>query len=114
MIELTERNLQSHLDDQANGGDSGLPDRLFLFVYTPFCGTCAAARKMLDILKVMRPELPLYAANVNFLPKLVQAWEISSVPCLLRLRGKEPAVRLYAMQSIDHLFRFLISETPDS
>ncbi|MDF2814986.1 MAG: hypothetical protein K0Q81_1186, partial [Paenibacillus sp.] len=26
MIELTERNLQSHLDDQANGGDSGLPD----------------------------------------------------------------------------------------
>lgn len=112
MIELTESKLQNHL--QGKGSDSSLPEQLFLFVYTPFCGTCGAARKMLDILKEMRPELPLYAANVNFLPRLVQAWEISSVPCLIRLEDREPAARLYAMQSIDHVFRFLISESPNS
>jgi thioredoxin-like negative regulator of GroEL len=65
---------------------------------------------MLDILQQMRPELPLYAVNVNFLPQLVQAWEITSVPCLMKLHDGQSDDRLYAMQSIDNLYRFLVQE----
>lgn len=100
MIDLTERQLL----------DLELPGTLYVFIYTPFCGTCATARRMLDILELMRPGLPLYEANINFLPKLTQSWEITSVPCLLRLKRGKPEARMYAMQSIDHVFRFIVPE----
>lgn len=98
MTELTERQLLN----------LELPGTLYLFIYTPLCGTCAAARRMLDILEQMRPGLPLFTANINFLSKLTQQWEITSVPCLLRIQRGKPVDRLYAMKSIDHVFRFIV------
>lgn len=100
MKELTERQL---LQLEA-------PETLILFIYTPFCGTCAAARRMLNILEQMRPDVLLYEANINFLPQLTRRWEITSVPCLLLLKRGQPADRLYAMKSIDHVYRFLFPE----
>jgi thioredoxin-like negative regulator of GroEL len=78
-----------------------------VFVYTPFCGTCKVAARMLDIIAAAHPELPLDRININFIPGLAERWTIESVPCLLLLEGDRPTARLYAFRSIQHVYRFL-------
>lgn len=56
-----------------------------LFVHTPLCGTCQAARKMLEVVAELIPEWTVVAANLNFMPGLAERWRIESVPCLLAL-----------------------------
>jgi hypothetical protein len=56
-----------------------------LFVHTPLCGTCRAARTMLEVVAAMMPAWTVVAANLNFMPGLAERWRIGSVPCLLAL-----------------------------
>ncbi|WP_127584498.1 thioredoxin family protein [Paenibacillus koleovorans] len=98
MIELTESELLERITEEK---------RLFVFIYTPFCGTCGVARRMLEVLEQMRPNMPLAAANILYMPRLTEQWQITSVPCLLKLEDGVPINRLYAMQAIDHVFRFM-------
>src|SRR5690349_21730849 len=59
------------------------PAPFALFVHTPLCGTCGAARRMLEVAAALVPELPLTGANLNAMPELAQQFRIESVPCLL-------------------------------
>lgn len=78
-----------------------------LFVYTPLCGTCQLAGRMLEIVETMLPDLPLYKINLNFSPELGQHWRLRSVPCLVLLEAGQ-AVRIeYKMASVDHLYLLL-------
>ncbi|MDO7904929.1 thioredoxin family protein [Paenibacillus sp. JX-17] len=78
--------------------------RLALFVYTPMCGTCAAARRMLEVAEQLVPENTLYSVNINRIPEQVQEYRISSVPALLLFDGEaaEPKA-VYKMGSVEHL-----------
>ncbi|WNQ09115.1 thioredoxin family protein [Paenibacillus aurantius] len=78
-----------------------------VFFYTPLCGTCKLAERMLGIVEVMLDRLPLSKANVNFLPERAAQWEITSIPCLVVLKEGKPVHKLYAMHSVDDLYRFL-------
>lgn len=78
--------------------------RLAVLVYTPMCGTCAVAKKMLEIVGHMLQEDIIVQSNINTIPDLVQKYRISSVPALLLFNGEtsEPKV-IYKMESVQNL-----------
>jgi thioredoxin-like negative regulator of GroEL len=75
--------------------------------YTPFCGTCQIAERMLEIVHAAGVNVKLYKANINFTPKLRDEWQISSVPCLVLLQDGKPLRLEYAMRSVDHIYNLL-------
>jgi thioredoxin-like negative regulator of GroEL len=99
MIEWSQKELSEH----AEQADSAFA----VFLYTPLCGTCKLAERMLDIIMTMQPTLPLYKSNLNFLPSISQDWKIQSVPCLLIVEAGKAKRMIYRMQAVDELYRQL-------
>lgn len=79
-------------------------DSIFLYLYTPFCGTCQVAGKMLEIVSAMLPELNWGKCNLNYLPQHALQWEIESVPCLVILKNGSIEEKIYAFQSVPFLY----------
>jgi thiol-disulfide isomerase/thioredoxin len=75
-----------------------------VFLYTPFCGTCKLTERMLSIILTMEPGLPIFKSNVNFLPQIIQDWQITSVPCIVIIEVGKDMKRIYNMKSVDHLY----------
>lgn len=78
-----------------------------IYFYTPMCGTCGIAEKMLSVIEAASPKLPLYKCNINFAPTLAQAWQITSVPCLALITEEAQVHKLYAMRSVPDLYTAL-------
>ncbi|WP_273369092.1 thioredoxin family protein [Alicyclobacillus herbarius] len=84
-----------------------------LFLHTPLCGTCQLARKMVNIACEALPNKPtVYGCNLNLIPHLAQAWQVTSVPCLLFWSHGKPEDRVYAFHSVmwvvENLHRWLL------
>lgn len=83
---------------------------LVVFLYTPLCGTCKAARRMLEVAEhLLPPGLRVAEGNVNLLPQLVQTLKVSSVPALLavhRDRSAGPEI-LYSFGSVERVLAFI-------
>ena len=79
-----------------------------VFLYTPFCGTCKVTERMLEIIMTMRPSLPLYKSNINFLPQISREWQVASVPCIAIFEQGQDKQLIYRMQSVDELYRKLL------
>ncbi|MBB4826475.1 thioredoxin-like negative regulator of GroEL [Sporosarcina luteola] len=82
------------------------PDAAF-YLYTPLCGTCAVASKMLEVIAELKPELPLGKADLNFVESMAVDYEIESVPCLLVQKKGELSHKIYAFQSVPYLLEKL-------
>ncbi|MNI11479.1 Thioredoxin [compost metagenome] len=83
-------------------------DRSFaVLLYTPFCGTCKLTERMLDIVLVTDPAIPLYKSNINFMPIISRDWQITSVPCIVIIHDDQTKEFLYSMKSIDELYKKL-------
>lgn len=110
MIAVTERELIERLEWQERlvQRDKHHPP-MIVFFYTPLCGTCGAARKMLDVTEQLLPDGTLLEADVNFMPAVVQRYQIRSVPAILALTGKpEDSPRiLYRMSSVQDILTFI-------
>jgi len=106
MIEMNEGELLELLARE------GKP--LAVFFYTPLCGTCKAARRMLEIAAHMLPaDLDVVTCNVNFMPGIVRKFHISSVPALLVApadRKTTPDIH-YAMVSVERVLEYIRSVT---
>ena len=74
-----------------------------LYLYTPMCGTCQVAAKMMSVVKEIRQETVFVQTNINFAEDLVQQYQIESVPCLLLFKRGIMAKKLYAFQSVPYL-----------
>lgn len=87
---------------------------LVVFLYTPLCGTCKAARRMIEVAEHMLPsQLQIVAANVNMMPNIVSKYRISSVPALFILSGDrkvDPDV-YYSMVSVERVLEYIRSVT---
>lgn len=77
------------------------------YLFTPMCGTCAVASKMLTVIEAMRPELPIGKADLNYVQEIAIEYEVESVPCLLIQRKGEPIEKIYAFQSVPYLLEKL-------
>ncbi|KXH79251.1 thioredoxin family protein [Sporosarcina sp. HYO08] len=73
------------------------------YLYTPICGTCAVASKMMEVVQAMRPNLPIGKADINYEQELAIDYEIESVPCLLIQKNGIIRHKVYAFQSVPHL-----------
>ncbi|KIY23277.1 MULTISPECIES: thioredoxin family protein [Mesobacillus] len=79
----------------------------YLYFYTPICGTCQLASKMLTVIEQLLPELRSGKADLNFLPEMAERFEIESVPCLILIKNGEVQEKIYAFQSVPYLFEKL-------
>ena len=80
-----------------------------LFVYTPLCGTCKLAKRMLTVVEAALPTARVYQLDVNLSVQVAKHWQISSVPALLLFVGGELKERHYALQSVGYLYDILRS-----
>lgn len=78
-----------------------------LFVYSPMCGTCKLAERMLEVTHEALPAVTIYKTNLNTAAKMAERWQITSVPALLMFNKGEHTETHYAMQSVGHLFEVL-------
>lgn len=67
---------------------------LAVFVHTPLCGTCKAARRMLEVSHALAPEWEIVDANLNWIPEMAQIFRIESVPCLI-IKSPDGSVSKY-------------------
>ncbi len=73
------------------------------YLYTPMCGTCAVASKMMEVIAVMRPDMPIGKADLNYVQDLAVDYKIESVPCLLIQKDGIVQHKIYAFQSVPYL-----------
>jgi thioredoxin 1 len=77
------------------------------YLYTPMCGTCAVASKMMEVTEQLVPHLPIGKANLNFTGTLPYDLQIESVPCLVVTEDGEVKNKVYAFQSVPYLYNLL-------
>ena len=77
------------------------------YLYTPMCGTCVVASKMMDIVEQLLPNVAMGKANLNYTEQLAYDLQIESVPCLLVTRAGKVVEKIYAFQSVPYLYEIL-------
>ncbi|WP_059105158.1 thioredoxin family protein [Shouchella shacheensis] len=81
----------------------------FLYLFSPFCGTCHQAEKMLQILESAEKSLQIQKLNLQLAPAFAQNEKIESVPCLLYYKQGKVIRRMHAFQSVMHVRDFIHS-----
>jgi thioredoxin-like negative regulator of GroEL len=83
------------------------PKPFAVFFYSPLCGTCKLAERMLAVVEETIPDVPLFRANINGMPEWAKRWRVSSVPALFLFSHGQVAARHYALRSVDFLYQLL-------
>lgn len=78
-----------------------------LYIYAPMCGTCAVAERMLTVVEAVDPQLQIEKRDANFIPHELEAYQVMSVPALLKLENGQVQDRLYAFQNVQHVLSFV-------
>lgn len=92
---------------------AALPNPAVIFFFTPLCGTCKVARRMLDVVAAMHPGWPIYAVDANFVPHRLQMWHIQSVPALAYWRRNDEEVEVqFAFSDVDSLNKRMTNFLP--
>ncbi|QFK72715.1 thioredoxin family protein [Pradoshia sp. D12] len=74
-----------------------------IYTFTPLCGTCQLAGKMLDIAKEVLPNASLEKVNLNYAKELAEEYQIQSVPCLILIKDNQLIEKIYAFHSVPYL-----------
>ncbi len=82
-------------------------DLAAFYLYTPLCGTCAVATKILSVVHELKPELAMGKTNLNYMEELATENQVESVPCLLIQRKGKPVEKVYAFQSVQNILEKL-------
>ncbi|WP_223701420.1 thioredoxin family protein [Sutcliffiella deserti] len=80
-----------------------------IYFYTPMCGTCQVAKKMLEVTKELFPSFQFGMLDVNYIPDISVKWEIESVPCLMVFQNGEILEKIYAFHSVEYLYNLFKS-----
>ena len=98
MIELNKNQLTDLLgSNQVN----------IIYFYTPLCGTCKLATKMLTVISNLVPDRNIFSCNINLVPDLAHKMMIKSVPCLLVIENGLVEKEVYAFHSVPHILNIL-------
>ncbi|WP_409302549.1 thioredoxin family protein [Peribacillus sp. SCS-155] len=74
-----------------------------VFLYTPMCGTCQLASRILSISLELYPVVTCGKMNLNFLRHFPRQYEIESVPCLLVFKNGNLQNKIYAFHSVPYI-----------
>ncbi|MBA2875665.1 thiol-disulfide isomerase/thioredoxin [Anoxybacillus caldiproteolyticus] len=75
-----------------------------VYLYTPMCGTCQLASRMLEIVQELFPDIKFCKSDINYMPERAISWSIESVPCLLIFRNAQLEKKIYAFHSVPYLY----------
>lgn len=89
---------QEEIDNFIQEGRTGL-----LYLFTPLCGTCQVAGKMLAVIEELVSEKPIGKTDLNFIPNLAEQLGIESVPCLIIIKDGHVQDKIYAFHSVPYL-----------
>lgn len=81
--------------------------KVAFYLYTPMCGTCQVASRMMEVTEQVVKNIEIGKANLNFMGQLAIDYEIESVPCLLIAENGDIVEKVYAFQSVPNLFEKL-------
>ncbi|ASN04834.1 thioredoxin family protein [Virgibacillus necropolis] len=87
-------------------------DHYFLYIYTPFCGTCHLAKTMLHKIESVHKENIFLEMNASLYPEFMQEAQVESVPCLLIKDNNVIKEKVYAFQSIPNIYTYLMKYEP--
>lgn len=73
-----------------------------VYFYTPLCGTCQVASKMLQVIAEL-VDFEIGKMNLNFFPEVAKNFEVESVPCLLFIKEGQVIETIYAFHSVPYL-----------
>ncbi|MRH44700.1 thioredoxin [Aquibacillus halophilus] len=76
----------------------------YIFVHTPFCGTCQLARRMLNTIEHIWETDLFYEMNASLFPEFMMKKEIKSVPCLIIIRNGVIQESIYAFESVTNIY----------
>ncbi|WJE14776.1 thioredoxin family protein [Halobacillus sp. ACCC02827] len=74
------------------------------FIHSPFCATCHLAEKMLRTLEELYNEEVFIKVNASLNPFAMERFQIESVPCLLIMKNEQIVKKVYAFQSVPHMY----------
>ena len=94
------------LEQWNNYKDSG--QLTMFYIYTPLCGTCQVASKMMQVVQEMK-SFSIGQANINYLGNFAMDNHIESVPCLLIAKGGTVYKKIYAFQSVPFILETIKS-----
>jgi thiol-disulfide isomerase/thioredoxin len=80
---------------------------MVLYLYTPMCGTCQVAKRMLLVVDELLPSIGIHSVNLNYFPEEAKELGIESVPCLLIYKDGQEMEKVYAFQSVGYLHQLL-------
>ena len=80
-------------------------EKVLYYLYTPICGTCMVASKMMDVVEAMKQDVPMGKADLNYIQDVAVDYEIESVPCLLITENGVVKNKIYAFQSVPDLLQ---------
>lgn len=75
-----------------------------IYFYTPMCGTCQLASKMVEVVNAAIPTIQITKCNLNYFPTVAIEHEIESVPCLTIWRDGQIVEKIYAFKSVPYLY----------
>ncbi|VEF47068.1 Thioredoxin domain-containing protein [Bacillus freudenreichii] len=93
MEEWTNKDINEIMAEQASA---------IIYFYTPICGTCQVAGRMLGIVEEITGST-FGKADLNYMPELAIDLKIESVPCLMVFQDGLPVEKVYAFRSVPNL-----------
>ncbi|WP_442596009.1 thioredoxin family protein [Neobacillus sp. D3-1R] len=98
MKEMSQEDISHFLELNSTG---------IIYLYTPLCGTCQTASKMMKVLENLLPNIPILQANLNYVPEIAKNLSIESVPCLMVVINGQINEKIYAFNSVPYLYEKL-------
>lgn len=103
MKEWNNHDLSSFFDAHSTG---------LLYLYTPLCGTCQVASRMLQVIEQL-VSLDIGKMNLNYFPEVAMKYGVESVPCLLFVKDGQVVQTLYAFHSVPYLLEKIKDLLPE-
>ncbi|MEH7382876.1 thioredoxin family protein [Bacillus sp. JJ1533] len=85
-------------------------EQFWLYLYTPMCGTCQVASKMISVVDELLPNVIIGKSDLNYLPQKAIEWQIESVPCLLHVQDGKVSKKYYAFHSVPYLLEIISND----
>ena len=77
-----------------------------IFGYTPLCGTCKVAERMIDIIPELI-EVNIMKVDLNFAASFAQRYQLMSVPVLLIVKDDEVVETIYRFESVKNIYEII-------
>ncbi|WP_066291223.1 thioredoxin family protein [Bacillus sp. FJAT-29937] len=94
MQEWSQEEIEKLIKDRKSG---------LVYLYTPLCGTCQLASKMLTVIEQLLPDQLMGKADLNYMPEFAGILGVESVPCLIMIKDGNIQEKLYAFHSVPFL-----------